>query len=353
MSEDDLSADALPGAPHPRETRRLVGQDAAEAAFLEAYRSGRMPHACILSGPEGVGKATFAYRAARFVFEHPDPSSATVLAARNLDVDPDRPSARRVLAFSHPDLHVLRRRADGEKKNVPTEISVHAARDAVAFFGSTAGEGGWRVLIVDSADELNRNSSNALLKAIEEPPAKSLIFLVNHVPGRLLPTIRSRCRRLSFRPLARDEIVEALSAPGIAADPAAAARAAAVAEGSVRTALKRLDERTLNIIAIVTDLLEALPDLRRADIHQMAEAVAKRESEADFEAVMDTVEEWLGRQARSRAGEGSARLAPLAEVWEKIARATREADRFNLDRRALVLTLFADLAEAVRRSRAA
>ncbi len=353
MSEDLLSADALPDAPHPRETRRIVGQDAAEAAFLEAYRSGRMPHAWILAGPEGVGKASFAYRAARFVLANPDPRARAVAGATTLDVHPDHPAARRILAWSHPDLLVLRRRAESEKKSVPTEISVGAARDAVAFFGSTAGEGGWRVLIVDAADELNRNSANALLKAIEEPPSNSLIFLVNHVSGRLLPTIRSRCRTLSFRPLSPAEIETALMGADPAVDPAAARRAAAVADGSVRTAIRRLDERTLNIIDSVIALLDALPTLRRSEIHAMAEAIGRREGEADFEAVMETVEDWLLRESRSRAGEGAARLAPLAEVWDKIARASRDADSLNLDRRALVLTVFADLAEAVRRSRAA
>ena len=353
MSEDQLSADALPGAPHPRETRRLVGQDAAEAAFLEAYRSGRMPHAWILAGPEGVGKSTFAYRAARFVLANPDRAGAAVRGATTLDVHPDHPAARRILAWSHPDLHVLRRRAENEKKSVPTEISVAAARDAVSFFGSTAGEGGWRVLIVDAADELNRNSANALLKAIEEPPSNSLILLINHVSGRLLPTIRSRCRTLAFRPLSPAEIEAALLAADPSGDTAAVRRAAAVADGSVRTAFRRLDERTLNVIDSVVSLLDALPALRRADIHAMAEAISRREGAADFDAVMETVEDWLVRESRSRAGEGPARLAPLAEVWEKIGRASRDADSLNLDRRALVLTVFADLAEAVRRSRAA
>ncbi len=353
MTDDELSSDALPGFPHPRETLRLIGQEAAETAFLEAYRSGRMPHAWMLTGPEGVGKATFAYRAARFILAHPDPKSPAVAAARTLDVDPEHPTARKIMAFSHPDLHVLRRRAESEKKNVPTEISVSAARDAIGFFGSTAGEGGWRVLIVDSADELNRNSANALLKAIEEPPPRAVILLVTHLVGRLLPTIRSRCRKLAFRSLSEGEIVQALSAPGIEAAPAAAANAAAVADGSVSTALRRLDERTLNIIDIVTGLLDALPGQRRADIHAMAESVAKKDGAADFEAVLESIDEWLARETRRRAGEGAARLAPLAEVWEKIARATRDADRLNLDRRALILTLFADLSEAVRRSRAA
>lgn len=353
MSEDQLSADALPGAPHPRETRHIVGQDAAEIAFLQAYRSGRMPHAWILAGAEGVGKASFAYRAARFVLANPDPAGAGVRDATTLDVHPDHPAARRILAWSHPDLHVLRRRAESEKKSIPTEISVAAAREAVAFFGSTAGEGGWRILIVDAADELNRNSANALLKAIEEPPSNTLIFLVNHVPGRLLPTIRSRCRTLSFRPLSPAEIEKALLAADPSVDPAAARRAAGVADGSVRTAFRRLDERTLNIIDSVVALLDALPALRRSEIHTMAEAIARREGAADFEAVMETIEDWLVRESRGRAGEGPARLAPLAEVWEKIARASRDADSLNLDRRALVLTVFADLAEAVRRSRAA
>jgi DNA polymerase-3 subunit delta' len=353
MSEDLLSADALPGAPHPRENRRLIGQDAAEADFLAAYRSCRMAHAWILSGPEGVGKASFAYRAARFVLANPDPASDTVRDAVNLDVPAEHPVARRVLANSHPDLHVLRRRAESEKKSISTEITVAAARDAVGFFGSTAGEGGWRVLIVDSVDELNRNSSNALLKAIEEPPFNSLIFLVNHIPGRLLPTIRSRCRTLTFRPLSPTEIEAALFAVDPALNPEAARRAAAVADGSVRTAVRRLEERMLDIIDSVVSLLDELPALRRAEIHAMAEAISRREGAADFDAVMETISDWLHRESRRRAGEGAARLAPLAEVWEKIARASRDADSLNLDRRALVLTVFADLAEAVRRSRAA
>src|SRR5262245_4553568 len=160
-----------------------------------------MPHAWLIGGPRGIGKATLAYRMARFVFAHPDPASVAVRNAQTLALPPDHPALRRVAAQGHSDLLALERVAD-EKGKIPASIPVDLVRKTIGFFGSTAGEGGWRVCIVDSADELNPSGANAILKTLEEPPAKSLLLVVSHAPGRLLPTIRSRCRRLALRPLA-------------------------------------------------------------------------------------------------------------------------------------------------------
>ncbi len=205
MSADiDLpEVDRLDGCPHPRETTELFGHEAAEEAFLAAFRSGRLPHAWILGGPEGIGKATFAYRVARFVLANPDPHSAAVRQAGTMAVPPDHPIARKIAAQSHGGLFVLRRQWNAEKKSMPTQIPVELVRKALDFFGATAAVPGWRVCIVDSAEDLNLNGANALLKTLEEPPEKSLFLIVSHMPGRIMPTIRSRCRSLAMRPLTR------------------------------------------------------------------------------------------------------------------------------------------------------
>jgi DNA polymerase-3 subunit delta' len=199
------------GIPHPRETLTLYGHTETELAFLEAYRGARMPHAWLIGGPRGIGKATLAYRMARFVFAHPDPSAPAVRAAPTLALPPDNAAVHRVVARGHSDLLALERGINPETGKLRTQIQVDDVRRSVGFFGSTAGEGGWRICIVDSADELNDAGANALLKILEEPPAKSLLLIVSHAPGRLLPTIRSRCRKLALRPLAPADVAHAVA----------------------------------------------------------------------------------------------------------------------------------------------
>ncbi|MGB9368216.1 MAG: DNA polymerase III subunit delta', partial [Xanthobacteraceae bacterium] len=189
--------------PHPRQTLSLYGHFGAEQAFLESYRAGRVPHAWLIGGPRGIGKATLAYRMARFVFAYPSPQTAQ--NAASLALPPDHPVVRRVAAQGHPDLLALERVAD-DKGKVPMFIPVDMVRRTIGFFGSTAGEGGWRVCIVDSADEMNAAGANALLKILEEPPSRCLLLVVSHAPGRLLPTIRSRCRHLALRALSAEDV---------------------------------------------------------------------------------------------------------------------------------------------------
>ncbi len=348
---DPNTDDRLANAPHPRESRIMLGAEKAEQSFLDAYNSGRMHHAWILAGPEGVGKATFAYRAARFLLSRPQ--GQTISAASTLDIPADAPATRQVLALSHPDLFVLRRQAESEKKPVPSIINVALARDAMRVFASTSGGDGWRVMIIDRADELNSNSSNALLKTIEEPPPRSVIMMVTQAVGRLLPTIRSRCRVLPFLPLELQNIEEILRQSGQAPDEALNRQAAESAQGSARLAFQRLNERSLAVADHVRGLLGQLPDYNHAEVMSMSDAFGRKEGRADFEIMRDTVFDWLSEQIRQRAGEGPRSLAPFAEVWEKTDRAMRDVDAYNLDRRAFALTLFVDLAAAMRRSLAA
>src|SRR5215471_2784880 len=230
-SEDEDKRD-----PPPRETTVLFGHDAAERKFLDIYRSGRVPHAWLIGGEPGIGKATVAYRIARFVLAHPDPSR--VPDATSLALDPAHLTVRRVAVNAHPDLMALERTI-GDNGKMRTVITVDQVRRLASFFGSTAGEGGWRVCIVDSADELKYpEGSNALLKMLEEPPPRSLLLLVSHAPGRLLPTIRSRCRRLTLKPLGQGDVASAAAtALETEADDPAIVKAAAAARGSVSRAI--------------------------------------------------------------------------------------------------------------------
>lgn len=343
MSE--LEADRLDGAPHPRETRRFVGHAVAERTVLEALATGRLHHAWLLGGPEGVGKATFAYRLARRVLAGIRPGARLP----SLDVPEEDAAARRILAGSHPDLIVLRRTLKKDGKGLTSNIPVDLVRRALGVFGATAAAGGWRVCIIDSAEDLDRAAANALLKLIEEPPANSLFLIVAHQPQRVLPTIRSRCRKLEFCPLAAGEVAEAMAATSlsVASDPALE-RAASLAGGSVRQGLLRLDPEAQALIDAVRVRLEALPQLDMAALLALAEDVGGRGRDEDFALALDTVEAWLGETLRRQAGAGGRRLLPLVAAWEQGRRAAREAETYNLDRRPLILGIFQELAAALR-----
>ncbi|TCR66635.1 DNA polymerase III subunit delta' [Bosea sp. BK604] len=356
MRETSLEPDRLPNAPHPRETLALVGHSRQEQAFLDALRSGRMHHAWLIGGPEGIGKATFAYRAARFVLAAGDPL-ARAGATDSLAMPEGDAATRRIIAQSHPDLHLLRRTVKPDGKSVTSNIPVDQVRKVIDRFGASAAEGGWRVCIVDSAEDMDRASANALLKLLEEPPARALFLIIAHAPGRLLPTIRSRCRLIGFEALSEAEVAEAgeiaLERMGDPFDGSALRRAATLADGSVRRALTYVDPETLALVEAVRARLDALPGIDLTALMALAEDVAGRAGESDFAIMIETIQSWLSDHLHAHAAAGAGRLAPLAEVWEKLGRAAREVETYNLDRRPLVMTMFHDLSDAVRRSRAA
>lgn len=340
-ADDDGSA-----IPHPRESAAFIGHDAAERTLLDAYRGGRMPHAWLIGGPPGIGKATLAYRLARFVLAHPDPFSPAVQSATSLAVDPEHPAFRRVAAQAHPDLLVLHR-IPGDTGKLRIVITVDQVRRTVGFFGSTAGEGGWRVCIVDSADELSEEGANALLKIIEEPPSRSLFLLISHAPGRLFATIRSRCRRLTLRPLSDEEIVRAAAVvTGRAPQDAEIAAAVEVAAGSLGRALSLLDDDSLALREKISGLLARLPQLDDRALHALGEEISGTDPIV-LAAFVETVRDWLSARL-STPGADLRRLAEVAEVWEKVNQAARDVEIYNLERKPLVFSVFGLLAGAAR-----
>jgi DNA polymerase III subunit delta' len=334
---------------HPRETLSLYGHRDAEMTLLNAYRSGRIPHAWLIGGAQGIGKATLAYRLARFVLAHRDPHAPEVLAATTLAVDSSDPVARHIAAGAHGGLLTLERTLN-DKGVMRTVITVDETRETISFFGSTAAVDGWRVCIVDTVDELNANAANALLKVLEEPPRRSLFLLVSHAPARVLATIQSRCRKLPLRPLARDDVISAAAEAGqIPPDDALLGEAAKAAEGSVARALILLGGDALKLHQRTAALLDTLPRVDPRELHALGDALGGSDRVA-LAAFIDSVDRWITQRLRAdgHANANLPRLARLAEVWEKINRAARETESYNLERKPLVFSVFGLLADATR-----
>jgi DNA polymerase-3 subunit delta' len=255
--------------------------------------------------------------------------------------------ARRIAAQAQGDLLVLERSINEQTGKLYTVIRVDDVRRTASFFGSTAGEGGWRIAIVDAVDDLQREGANALLKVLEEPPKRSLLLLISHAPGRELPTIRSRCRRLLLRPLETEDVGRALAAAtGRNPSEADVQRAAEASEGSVGRALGLLDASALALRQRVLELFAQLPNPDPRALHALGEAIGGSDPRT-LEAFMDLVNGWLSAQL-AETSRGRAQMARVAETWEKVNRAAREAEIYNLERKPLVFSVFGALAEAAR-----
>jgi DNA polymerase-3 subunit delta' len=349
LDEVPPESNRVANAPAPWETLVLFGHGAAEGQLLDAYRSGRLPNAYIISGPQGIGKATLAFRFARFILAQKNPTAASVMTAQCLAVAAEDPVARRIAAQAHGDIAVLRREYNERTRKHFSEIRVEDVRKLLHRFHHAASAGGYRIAILDSAEDLNRAGANALLKIIEEPPPQSLFLIVATRPGALLPTIRSRCRLLRLAPLTEMAImqaVEAIGEPWSQAPTEAIAQAAARAAGSVRQALRLLDGEALTLLDETHGLLEHLPSVDWRRVHQLADQVGNDPLVA-FDSVFGAILDWIDARVQAGSGSGAAYLAPLAEVWEKASVAARETEALNLDKRPLILSIFAQLATAM------
>ena len=334
----------MPGIALPRENLHLFGHEAAERVLLDAYRSGRMHHAWLITGPDGIGKATLAFRIARFILANPDPARTGIAAADDLGVDGRQALIGKIARGVHPNILHLQRPWDEKAKRYKTEISVDTVRRIVPFLGTTAGEGGWRFVLVDPADEMNRNAANALLKALEEPPARTLFVLVSRTPGRLLATIRSRCRTLPLRPLGMNDLSAALGQFDLDFSPGDQGKGRLIthlAEGSPRRALELSghDAETL-----YGELIDALKTCDPLAFHSLADTCADPRGEA-LGQLLDLYAGYLHRRVKGEAEPDSSHEPPLlplvtwAELWEKAARSASDVDIYNLDRKAFVLDL--------------
>ena len=367
MTDDIPEPDRIQGAPHPRETPVIFGQDAAEQAFLSAYNAGRLHSGWLITGPRGIGKATLAWKIATFLLSEPaddglfgDPPPTT-----SLTVDPGHPEARLVQSGAHPRLFIVRRPYDDKAKKLKSEITVDAVRGMKGFFHMSATDGGHRVVIVDAADEMNRNAANAILKELEEPPADTTILLIAHQPSRLLPTIRSRCRELRCAPLDAADLNHALDQAGHPADASEALNV--LAGGSAGDAIALLNHDGLARYAEVIRLFDKLPHADRPAALALANGCAGVQNATKYALTLDLIDHFLARTARAgllgapgtqgAPGEARllARLAPddrasraWAQLQQDLSARIRHGKAVNLDPAALVLDIVFKIEDTAR-----
>lgn len=358
---------------HPKATAQLFGHEAAERQFLEAFNGDRLHHAWLITGPKGIGKATLAWRIAKFLAAQPNEDAGGGLfgeelpaKAESLETAPESPIIQRVISGGYGGIVVAERTENEKTGKLRNDIVIDDVRKLISFFSQTSAEGGWRIAIVDAADEMNVNAANALLKLLEEPPAKSILILVAHSPGKLLPTIRSRCRTLKLKPLADDSVraVLALHHPSLAPEELTAlARLAGGAPG------RAMELAALGGVGLYKQMAAFLTSLPRIDIpalHTLAGQLAAPKADQEYRLFVAMLLDWIERLVRQSAsgipcedvmaGESAEmmRISALTgldqwmDLWEKMGRLIARADAVNLDRKQVIVHLFSSLGTLAR-----
>jgi len=351
--------------PGPRTNSYLLAHEAAERDYLSAWNSGRLAHAWLICGPRGIGKATLAYRMARYalaqgsgdqnadMFGAPPPPTSLAMSAED-------PVFRRVASGGHGDFRIIERGwSDSKQTKRKTVIGVDDVREIGTFMSMTPAEGGWRTVIIDAADEMNSNAANAVLKVLEEPPRRALLFLIAHNPDRLLPTIRSRCRRLDLRPLTYAQVTALMGRYRPDLKSADVGALAILADGSIGRAMELADEGGVGLFRDLMALLTDVPKLNISRLHALSDKAMKGDA---FRTLTGLLSWWLARIAAVGARGGldalteivpgerelarkllaAATPATWADVWDKIGYLQRRTDAVNLDRkRSLMLMLMA------------
>jgi len=350
-------SDKLENYSHPKETENLQGQGAAEKLFLDNFNSGRFHHAWLITGAKGIGKASFAYRAAKFLLSG-EGEGGLFGPPESLDVPADTPAISQVLAGSHPGLAVLNRHYDQKGKKFYSAIRVDDVRALSGFFRLTAADGSWRVVIIDPVDDMNNNAANAILKILEEPPERTVFFLLSHTPAGLLPTIRSRCRLLPLIPLSEADMRTVLGPHTETLSEAEMNMLLTLADGSPGKALQLMDAGGTAVFSNLLAIFTSYPRLNAEKLHALADQAGKKDGEGVYALICELYPWWLSRLVRNISTDFGAseiadneidimkRLADAhspdawVDLWEKGNRLIEKAASVNLDRKQVVLNLF-------------
>ena len=331
----------------PKTNNRLVGHEEAEATLMQDFQGGKMAHGWIISGPRGIGKATLAYRFARTLLSGEQPG----------ELSEDHPIFKRIAAGSHTDMLVVEQAFDEKKEEKVREISVDQAREIAQFLSLTPGEGKWRVVIIDSADALNPNGANAILKILEEPPPQTVLMLLAHNPSRLLPTIRSRCRVLKLRPLQKQQFITVMRHVSPALDSADIKMLAQMSAMAPGIALELHALGAIEMYNHILELTSTLPRLDLARIHAFADQMATGKVHTNWQVFSQLVLFLLSRAALRGEGasvealsdEEAITLDTMAALhspavwavrWQQVAEQFLLAERLHLDYKQLIITFF-------------
>ena len=346
----------------PRDNSVLFGHELAVNTLFEGWHSGKLHHAWLLSGPRGIGKATLAYQFARFVLAGGPTEGGE---GGPLSISPDHPVFRRVASGGHTDFLAIERSINEKTGKRRSEIVVDDVRRIGRLVSLTPGEGLWRVVIVDGAEDMNRNAANAILKYLEEPPSRTLILLVSHAPARLFPTVRSRCRSLTMRPLTDatvSDLIASQIAPGLG--PQEREILTSISEGSPGRALALAEQGGVELYEKLIGILSDLPNLDIRAVHSLGDRVARKDGAESFHTLSGLLVWWLNhlvcdgakstprREVSEREDALRRRLLAngdlehWAAVWEKLSRLFARAEAVNLDPKHVILNAFTALQQA-------
>jgi len=351
----------------PKQTDELFGHNAAENSFLDAFNSDRIHHAWLIAGPKGIGKATFAWRCAKFLLAKDSGDGAgpdmfgELPKHSSLDVDPADTTIQRIKAGGHGGVVLLERTENPKTGKLRKDIVIDDVRNLISFFGQTNTEGGWRVAIIDAVDEMNTNAANALLKLLEEPPAKSILLLVAHSPGRLLPTIRSRCRQLSLSPLGGEDITGLIRSKYSELSEQEVSEVCENAEGAPGKAINLIESNGLATIKKLDTLLSQVPNTDISQLHAISAELGGVKADQEYRLFVDMFQARIqniilhasgagpSETAQNQTSQLLSRISALSgvdnwlELWEKTRELITRADAVNLDRKQVIISLFSNL----------
>ena len=359
--------EAASGLMHPRLMNASFGHEAQEAKILEQFEAGRMPHGLIFTGPKGIGKATFAYRVARFLLSQQakEPNQDALFGgddlpreSASLNIEPESQTFRQVASGGHPDLMTGERAYDAGKDRHKDAVAVDDIRKVIPFLRMTASkEGGWRVVIIDDADTMNRNAQNAILKVLEEPPDNTVLILICHRLGAMIPTIRSRTQLLQFKTVNEAHFRELLLMQGYDLEQDQFDTLYHLSDGSVGAALEYIEQGGLDTLTLILTMFENWPKYSWPDIHVLADQLGNANAKSAYNSFTILLP-WMFNQmitAKARGREIASKvlhidplqklyrqssLESLLEICENLKTHFDTVERSNLDKRQSVLSAF-------------
>ena len=308
MSENNLFlSDQIEGYPHPKVTETLFGHEVAEQEFLNCYKSGKLHHGWLITGAKGIGKATFAWRMAKFLLSQPiDGNQVNGLfenssenQTNGVDKNFDKAITTRILAESEPRLVVIRKSFDEKRKTFRSSIRMDEVRKLKTFFSLSVSDGGGRVAIIDSADDLNINAANALLKTLEEPPKNTVFLLISHSPQSLLPTIKSRCRELRLNNLMESDLVSALGQINLSIPENDSAIYSLLGSGSVGNSIRLLEHDGANLYRTLLSFLNQLPNLNGLELEKLIGTLSGNKNRSRLELFIELLNMVIARISKA------------------------------------------------------
>jgi len=314
---DDGNAEAIPnileGLKPPHQSNFMIGHESVEEELLSLINSQKMPHALIFSGQRGIGKSTMAQRLSRALLAYgvDDPNQDALFGddtrelLTSLEIDRSNPIFSKVASQGHADMLTIEKSIDPKTKKVKKDINVESARKVAPFLRMTSADGGWRIVVIDNADTMNRNAQNAILKILEEPPKNALLILVCHRLGAMIPTIRSRCRVIDFEPLTTKNFETLLNKEYGSNFSAEEKKILNVfSNKSIGQAKDIIDNNGLENIQSTLDIFRELPNSSNLEIHTLSESAGRYGQDKPYDMVektfLNALEEIISSKARSR-----------------------------------------------------